>query len=488
MSALGLFAAVASSYKVFIGLATVLFLAVSFLRIYLSYKYARLPPGPPPDWKGKYVEPRGRSWLALEQMQHEYGPIIAIRNGPFQPPNIYITRAEPVLELLEKRGATTGDRPSNYVASQGMGLLFARYGDKFRRLRKAVHQLLMPKMAESYGPLSERAARNMLRDILDDSTNFKDIFHTYASSVINSMTFAKRNKTHYSDPSLVQALAWNRELVVAVTPGGYKRQLQDYLDKIRGVQQEMLEGQAPPSFVKYMTEKQDEYGLTQEELAWLSGSLYHAGSDTAAVTINHGLLAAAKRPAAQIKVKAELDMVVGNDRTPSFDDLPNLPYLNAFIREVYRWRSPNPRGFPHRMMQDEELNDYIIPKDSLVYGVHWCLHRDPSLFDDVDTFKPERWLETDEKGELRLRQDMQHFTWGFGRRNCPGLHIAERSIFINLAAFDLSEDPSAPINTDPATGYIPAGICSPYPYKVVFRPRQPDLENILGGEELLIDE
>ncbi|KZO97176.1 cytochrome P450 [Calocera viscosa TUFC12733] len=438
-----------SVYHVLVGLLAFPLLAVGLLRLYLSRKYARLPPGPPPNWIGKSIEPTGRSWLALEQMQHQYGPIIAIRNGPFQPPNIYITRTAPTLELLEKRGATTGDRPSNYVASQvltgGMGLLFARYGEKFRRLRKAVHQLLMPKMADAYGPLSERAARNMLRDMLDDSSNFKDIFHTYAGSVINSMTFAKRNKTHYSDPSLVQALAWNRELVVAVTPGGYKceawpilryvpgylskpraafqRQLQDYLDK-------MTEGHAPPSFVKYMTERQQEYGLTQEELAWLSGGLYHAGSDTTAVTINHGLLAAAKHPTAQSKVKAELDAVVGSDRTPSFDDLDDLPYLNAFIREVYRWRSPNPRGFPHRMMQDEELNGYIIPKDSLVYGVHWCLHRDPSLFDDVDTFKPERWLETDEKGELRLRQDMRHFTWGFGRRNCPGLHIAERSIFM----------------------------------------------------------
>jgi hypothetical protein len=118
MLELGLFVPSLSGYRLAGVVLALPLLGIALLQLYLCRKYPRLPPGPAPNWLGKSPEPSGRSWLALEQMQHQYGPIIAIRNGPFQPPTIYITRAAPVLELLEKRGATTGDRPSNYVASQ----------------------------------------------------------------------------------------------------------------------------------------------------------------------------------------------------------------------------------------------------------------------------------------------------------------------------------------------------------------------------------
>ena len=91
----------------------------------------------------------------------------------------------------------------------------------------------MPTQAAAYGDLSERAARNMLRDNLKDPENFvrllpalpnypdqgsqKDNFHTYAASVVQSVAFAKPVKTHFKEPELVRALAWNRALVDALT-------------------------------------------------------------------------------------------------------------------------------------------------------------------------------------------------------------------------------------------------------------------------------
>lgn len=39
---------------------------------------------------------------------------------------------------------------------------------------------------------------------------------------------------------------------------------------------------------------------------------------------------------AQQKAQAEIEAVVGSDRLPEFDDLPNLTYLSYIIQEVYR--------------------------------------------------------------------------------------------------------------------------------------------------------
>ena len=44
------------------------------------------------------------------------------------------------------------------------------------------------------------------------------------------------------------------------------------------------------------------------------------------------------------KAQKEVDAVIGRDRPPSFDDVDTLPYVDALIREVLRWRPVAPSG------------------------------------------------------------------------------------------------------------------------------------------------
>jgi cytochrome P450 len=49
-------------------------------------------------------------------------------------------------------------------------------------------------------------------------------------------------------------------------------------------------------------------------------------------------------PRVQKRAQAELDLVVGRDRLPTFDDRPRLPYIEAICREVLRWQMTTPQG------------------------------------------------------------------------------------------------------------------------------------------------
>lgn len=49
-------------------------------------------------------------------------------------------------------------------------------------------------------------------------------------------------------------------------------------------------------------------------------------------------------PEVQKTAQAELDAVIGSDRLPSFSDRPQLPYLEAVLREVLRWNPVAPMG------------------------------------------------------------------------------------------------------------------------------------------------
>ena len=85
--------------------------------------------------------------------------------------------------------------------------------------------------------------------------------------------------------------------------------------------------------------------------------------------------------------------------------------------------------------------------------------RDPELFPDPESFCPERFLNTDNP---RLKDFDLPF--GFGRRICPGMHLALNSVYINIArllwAFDISPSKDAdgkdsfPAVWDYTDGYI----------------------------------
>ena len=49
-----------------------------------------------------------------------------------------------------------------------------------------------------------------------------------------------------------------------------------------------------------------------------------------------------------------------------------MPYTNAFIQELYRFRTLAPLGGPHKANANTELDGYIIPKGTQVCNTCFC--------------------------------------------------------------------------------------------------------------------
>lgn len=71
---------------------------------------------------------------------------------------------------------------------------------------------------------------------------------------------------------------------------------------------------------------------------------------------------AAVAPNVQKKAQREIDNVVGRSRLPTYDDWDSLPYTEAIMREVFRWRPVLPLGIPHRVTSDDIYKGYLFPK------------------------------------------------------------------------------------------------------------------------------
>ena len=65
-------------------------------------------------------------------------------------------------------------------------------------------------------------------------------------------------------------------------------------------------------------------------------------------------------------------------------------------------------------------NGYVIPAGATIFGNTWSIGRDPELFPDPERFDPQRWV----KEDGQLRDDLKPYTFGFGRRVCPGQYLA----------------------------------------------------------------
>lgn len=65
-------------------------------------------------------------------------------------------------------------------------------------------------------------------------------------------------------------------------------------------------------------------------------------------------------PHIQMKAQEELDRVIGNDRLVTYEDQPFLPYIQALVREIFRWRPVLPLSIFHASREDDVYNGYYL--------------------------------------------------------------------------------------------------------------------------------
>jgi cytochrome P450 len=78
--------------------------------------------------------------------------------------------------------------------------------------------------------------------------------------------------------------------------------------------------------------------MKDTSLTYAGAAILEAGSETVATAIETFLLYMLNNPRCLQKVRRELDIVVGQDRLPNFDDEDKLVYLQACIKECARLR------------------------------------------------------------------------------------------------------------------------------------------------------
>lgn len=439
--------------------------------------------------------PDNKPWLWFEELSKEYNSaLVTVWIG--RNPTVWVNDAWAASDLFEKRAGIYSSRPKMLVFAElgsGQKNLVNMYTatpeerERWRLQRKLMHHGVGVQAVRKYRGFQNDESRLVALDLLDRPEDYVKHFERYATSVVSIIGFGRRVESS-EDPIITEGmclvcvyaylistcistrlcLLWARKLTLAViavmqlaaelnVPGKTFPMLMEtfpFLARFpnaiapwkhglgrkrgRGFFYALAEEAAnkpghEDSFVKHLFAAKGKHGLDDEEISALSGNLFGAGADTSSSTLVTFVLACCAFPETLTPAYEELDRVVGPHRSPHFDDQPNLPYLNALVKEVFRWRSVAIiGGQPHSPTQDDFYKGWLIPKGTWTQGNVWGIHHNEREFPDPDRFNPRRYL----SGSPESRPfpgERGYMTFGWGRRVCSGQALAEQGTWVTIA-------------------------------------------------------
>ncbi|KAL0368063.1 UNVERIFIED_CONTAM: Isoleucine N-monooxygenase 1 [Sesamum calycinum] len=145
----------------------------------------------------------------------------------------------------------------------------------------------------------------------------------------------------------------------------------------------------------------------------------------------------------------ELDQVVGKDRLVDESDLPMLNYVKACAKEAFRLHPVAAFNVPHVPIKDTTVGGYFIPKGSHVLLSRRGLGRNPRVWEDPLTYKPERHIVNKDSEVVLVDNELYMLSFSTGRRGCPGVVLGSTMTTILLATLIQGFSWTAPSN-DPS--------------------------------------
>ncbi|KDN35251.1 hypothetical protein RSAG8_11736, partial [Rhizoctonia solani AG-8 WAC10335] len=509
-------------------IVTTLLAAAALAGIYLWYHSKRsripLPPGPSGNpIFGSALELRTSKafWINFAKWTDQFGPIVSVRML-FQR-MVIIDDPKIVTYLFEKKASQYSDR---YVSQLALligwetDIIFIEYGPLLEHYRTLLQRALNNRVVLDYLPLQEHETKRLLRRLYESPEKFMQHIHLLAGSVAIRMVYGY--KVDSPDDRLVQAAEqvmaifsdimapgrWMIEVFPLLRyvpkwfPGAtFHKAVASWVPILRATEDEtfefvksqMAKGIAEPSFTSKLLQPENGEEITKEEegnIKRVAAALYGAASDTTVSAVKTFILAMTLYPDVQAKAQSEIESYLHTQphkRFITMDDKPNLPYASALIREILRWH-PVLTLVGHRSNGEDDVQcahpgnttmapgpysgdkTYRIPARTAVIANVWKIMHNPEVYPDPEKFVPERFIGENPPPFPEI------YAFGFGRRICPGMHVAQQSMWLSisniLANFIITkaQDENG-VEIVPEENYTNDIITHPLPFKCSIQPR-----------------
>ncbi|KAH6758011.1 hypothetical protein C2S52_023092 [Perilla frutescens var. hirtella] len=415
--------------------------------IFKKRSHARLPPSPlalPIIGHFHLLTPPPHQ--ALAKLSSRHGPFICIYLGSV--PCIVASSPEIAKELLKTYESFFSNRPqtvaNDYITYGSQDFVFAPYGPYWKFMKKlCMSQLLGGQTLDLLQPIRCHEIKQLVEYLAKKADDGKSVdigreIVRMTNNVISRMLMSERCS---GDEGEAGAVA---KLVQEITEVLGTFNLSDYIwfcknldvqglgkrvkevrgrfdvmmEKIIGEHQNKRkksgskEGEAVEDLLDILLDiaedPSSEMKLTRENIKAVIMNLFIAGTDTSANTIEWALAELINHPKIMQNAVQEIESVIGNNRLVEESDIPNLPYLQAIVKETLRLH-PGAPLLLRESSKDCIVAGYHIPAKTRLFINVWAIGRDPSHWDNALEFRPQR-------------------------RGCPGSSLALQIVQTTLAA------------------------------------------------------
>ncbi|XP_077427386.1 cytochrome P450 2U1 [Vanacampus margaritifer] len=511
-----------------VNIATLLVFSVVYLSVHYHLKrrrrLANIPPGPKPlpivgnfggflipsfirRRFGKASKLTSTPVEALREQAGVYGDVFSLFVGTQL--IVVLNGYDVIRDAFLNHPEVFSDRPdipAVTIMTKRKGIVFAPYGPVWRKHRKFCHASLR---TFGVGKLSlepcilqglATVKSELLRLRLEVGTGGMDLAPLISNAVSNVICSLALGERFPQDDrqfgTLLALMVRGLELcvnspavLINVFPPLYhlpfgvfgelrrvERDISAFLKRIIAKHRDTLDPENPRDLVDlYLAEMAsqraagvEDSSFNEDYLFYIIGDLFIAGTDTTTNSLLWILLYMVVHPDVQDKVQAEVDEVVGRGRLPSLTDRGHLPFTEATIMEVQRLTAVVPLGIPHMASKTTDFRGFTIPQGTVLLPNLWSVHRDAAVWDQPDTFKPERFL--DEEGKLARKECFMPF--GIGRRVCMGEQLAKMELFLMVTGLLQAFTFRLPAGTPPPSMHGRFGLTlAPCPFAVCVGPR-----------------
>ncbi|KAL9559225.1 hypothetical protein MBANPS3_000542 [Mucor bainieri] len=178
--------------------------------------------------------------------------------------------------------------------------------------------------------------------------------------------------------------------------------------------------------------QQGEGKLSDPELRRNVAGFFLAGHDTTSTSLGFAIAQMGRNKDIQKKAREDVLSVLGDepeDVLPTREDLKEMKYLDAVIKETLRLNSPLIKTLDRVATRDVEVEGLLIPKGTPIDIDITSTHFN---WEDGQEFKPERFLGATDPATSK--QGSSFATFGGGIHTCPGMNFsyAEQRVFLSM--------------------------------------------------------
>ena len=197
----------------------------------------------------------------------------------------------------------------------------------------------------------------------------------------------------------------------------FKRALEELDRVVLGLIAERRKGGGPQGdLLAMLMESRDPEtgeGMNDEQLRDEVMTIFLAGHETTANNLAWTMALLGRAPEVERKMVAEASAVLGG-ALPTMAQVHQLPYAMNVIKESLRLYPPV-WSLGRKVLEDDLVDGYLLPKDALVFLSPYVNHRLPEFWRDPEAFDPERWAEEDP-----WRNHGAYLPFSMGQRKCIG--------------------------------------------------------------------